>query len=406
MRLQAGPRSLAGLIAAAVLLSGPRMAVAQTSGTVLRQTMTAFAAAAPTMEIDIAGPKTANTTTKLFLEFGPDGNAATSPPPNPSLPGTVNFRVTASINAAVVNFTPTGGVNTATFPNKIVALTLGDATNAPGFYILSVTHLTSIPAGTTETWRLDISGLPTSLRVMGSVDQGTFRSLTPVGVSQGPGGIRISPPPIPAGTSPTLSIASFSGFDLTGVTAAQVTINPSDGVSNVNVSGVTASSLNLSFALARCARGGQRTLTIRTAAAPFQVTPDPSAPLIGVSPTAVTAGTSSTLTVTSTGCLNLSGVTVAQVSISPNTGISNVAVSNVTATQLNVGFTVASTGPTGARTLTVTAAGVPASASFNVSAPPPPPPPPSCPGPLQRCCETNPDGTVCTLCVTPPQQCP
>src|SRR5262245_23598869 len=402
MTHQMGPRSLAGSIAAAVLLSNPPLAIAQTSGTVLRQTMTAFAAATSAMEVNIAGPKTANTTTKLFLEFGPDGNAATSPPPNPSLPATVNFRVTSNINAAVLNFTPTGGVNTTAFPNKIVALTLSDTTNAPGFNILSVTHLTNIPAGTTETWRLDISGLPTSLRVMGSVDQGTFKSLTPVGVS---GGLRITPPPIPAGSSPTLSIASFGGFDLTGVTAAQVTIDPNDGVSNINVSALTASSLNLSFALAACARGGQRTVTIRGAPLPFQVAPVPNAPLIGVLPTAVTAGTSSTLTVTSTGCLNLSGVTTAQVSISPNTGISNVAVSNVTANQLNVGFSIATTGPTGGRTLTVTAAGVPASASFNVNpSPPPPPPPPSCPG-GGRCCETDSSGN-CTKCVTPPQQCP
>src|SRR5262245_60473351 len=190
MTTQSSHRGLAASIAAAVLLLSIPPALAQTSGTVLGQTVTAFGAAASTMEINVAGPKSANTTTKLFLEFGPDGNA-TSPPPNPSLPGTVNFRVTSSINAAIVNFGPGGGTNPPAFPNKFVVLVRPDPTNAPGLYILSVTTLTDIPVGTTETWRLEISGLPTSLRVMGSVDQGTFRSLTPVGVS---GGIRISSP--------------------------------------------------------------------------------------------------------------------------------------------------------------------------------------------------------------------
>src|SRR4029077_14654493 len=109
------------------------------------------------------------------------------------------------------------------------------AANAPGFYILSVTHLTDIAAATTETWKLEITGLPTTLRVMGSLDQGAFKSLTPVGGSQAPPGIQISPPPITAGTSATLTVASVAGFDLTGVTAAQVTITSSDGVSNIAV---------------------------------------------------------------------------------------------------------------------------------------------------------------------------
>jgi len=391
-------RCLVALVAAsAVLLSGGSITVAQQSGTVLRQTMTALATAAPAAEINISGPKSMNTTTKLFLEFGPDGNGAI-PPPNPSLPASVNFRITSSINSNVVNFPPAGGINTAAFPNKIVALTV-DQANAPGFYVLSVTHLADIPITTTETWKLELTGLPTSLRVMGSVDQGTFKSLTPIGVAAGPPGIIIASSPITAGTSPTLTIASTNGLNLSGTTAAQVTISPGDGVSNVNVSGVTASGLTLSFTLASCASAGSRTLSVRGATAAFQVIAVPNPPLITVSPSSVVAGTSPTLTVASTGCISLAGVGSGQVNITPVTGLSSLSVTNATATQLNVSFTLASTATTGAHTLTVAGA----SASFNVTAPPPPQP--TCPF-GGRCCETNPAGTICTVCVTPPQQCP
>jgi hypothetical protein len=394
-----GTRCLLVLVAvAAGLLSSGSIAVAQQSGTVLRQTMTVLGTAAPTAEINIPGPKSINTTTKLFLEFGPDGSGVI-PPPNPSLPASVNFRITSSINTNVVNFTPAGGINQAAFPNKIVALTV-DSVNSPGFYVLSVTHLADIPITTTETWKLEITGLPASLRVMGSVDQGTFKSLTPIGVAAGPPGIVIAPSPITAGTSPTLAIASTSGLNLSGTTAAQVTISPGDGVSNINVSGVTASGLTLSFTLASCASAGSRTLSVRGATAAFQVTAVPNAPLITVSPSSVTAGTSPTLTVASTGCMSLAGVGSGQVNITPVTGISSLNVTNATTTQLNVSFTLASNATTGAHTLTVAGA----STSFNVASPPPPPPPPTCPG-GGRCCETNPAGTICTVCVTPPQQC-
>src|SRR5262245_57968004 len=178
-------RCVAGLVAAAVLLLSASMAVAQPSGTVLRQTMTTLAASTPSMEITIIAPKSATTTTKIFLEFGPDGNGATSPAPNPSLPASVNFRVTATFNPAVVNFSPAGGVDASSFPSKIVALSPGDPVNGPGLFVLSLTHQTDVT--TTETWKVEIIGVPTSLRVMGSVDQGAFKTLTPVAVCQGGG---------------------------------------------------------------------------------------------------------------------------------------------------------------------------------------------------------------------------
>jgi hypothetical protein len=197
-----------------------------------------------------------------------------------------------------------------------------------------------------------------------------FAQLTPPGPSQVPPGISILPPPIAAGTSANLTIASSSGFDLSGVSAGQVTIDPSDGVSNINVSAVTASGLTLSFVLASCARGGPRMLTIRTnsatAAAPFQVAALPNVPLIGISPPAVAAGSSSTLTVTSSGCFDLSGVDLGQVSISPSDGISNMAVANQTATQLTLTFSLAA-GPAGTRTVTIRSSNATASASFAVS---------------------------------------
>jgi len=185
MMSQAEHRHLAGLVAAALLLLNASVAVAQPSGTVLRQTMTVLGATTPSMEVSIPGPKTASTTTKLFLEFGPDGNSQTSPAPNPSLPADLNFRVTSSINPAVVNFSPAGGVDVSSFPNKIVALTPLDPTNAPGFFVLSVTHQIDVPANTIETWKVEIIGVPTPLRVTGSIDQGAFKSLVPIGLCTG-----------------------------------------------------------------------------------------------------------------------------------------------------------------------------------------------------------------------------
>src|SRR5262245_39067234 len=194
MTIRAEHRCLAGLVAAAALLLSAPVAVAQPSGTVLRQTMTSLAASTVTMEMTITA-KSASTTTKLFLEFGPDGNGQTSPAPNPSLPAGLNFRVTSSVNpAAVVNFGPSGGSDATSFPNKTVSLTLVqnglDGTpppppNAPGFFILSVMHQTEVPATTTETWKVEIIGVPTPLRVTGSIDQGAFKSLTPIGVCTG-----------------------------------------------------------------------------------------------------------------------------------------------------------------------------------------------------------------------------
>ena len=185
---------LAGLVAAALLLLNAPVAVAQPSGTVLRQTVTTLGASTPTIEVTIPGPKTASTTTKLFLEFGPDGNGQTSPAPNPSLPADLNFRVTSSINPAVVNFSPAGSVDVSSFPNKIVALTPLDPTNAPGFFVLSVTHQVDVPASTTETWKVEIIGVPTPLRVTGSIDQGAFKSLVPIGLCTGGPCPNVCPP--------------------------------------------------------------------------------------------------------------------------------------------------------------------------------------------------------------------
>src|SRR5262249_25922866 len=122
----------------------------------------------------------------------------------------------------------------------------------------------------------------------------------------------------------------------------------------------------------------------------------------------VTAGTSTSLTVTNTGCFSLAGVGAGQVSIGPSTGLTAVTVSNASAGQLTLSFTIATNAPTGAHTVTITANNVAATATFTILAPtppPPPPPPPTCPG-GGRCCEISPDGTVCTLCVGATQSCP
>jgi hypothetical protein len=94
----------------------------------------------------------------------------------------------------------------------------------------------------------------------------------------------------------------------------------------------------------------------------------PQAPQITLAPNQVTAGGQVTINVTSSGGFNLSGVTVGNVTILPNTGISNLAVSNPQATSLKLTFTLAANAPAGARTVTITVGGVSAQASFTVQA--------------------------------------
>src|SRR3954447_2028789 len=149
-------------------------ALSQQSGTVLRTSSTVLGGMTATMEIDVAGPKTANTETNLLLEFGPDGNGRTNPVPDPALPTTTTFTVSSSSGGSHV-FPLFGGFESQAFPGKNVAFNLLDPPTSPGLYSLSIVHLQEIPTGVTETWKVQINGLPRAgVRTIASVRQGAF----------------------------------------------------------------------------------------------------------------------------------------------------------------------------------------------------------------------------------------
>ena len=341
--------------------------------------MTFLAAPSATMQFDIAGFKAQGTQTVLNLEFGPDGNGTANPSPDPNLPAGVSFVLSRTINGVLISktFSKAGIDDLTTFPGKeIIFNHPTDATNAPGFYKLTVVHTQDVPVGTTETWNLAISGLPTTgLRTQGAIIQGIFKSLTPVAPALGTPAIAIGPAPVAAGTTPTLKIASFGGFDLSQVTAGNVSISGT-GVSNPQVSGATATGLNLAFSLARCAAGGNRTVSITrnalTASTPFTVTALPP-PAISISPSAFTQGTTTNMTVSSNSCLDMSHATA---TISGD-GITVTPLGGATVNALTLSVAVTATASVTARTLQVTADGGSATAPVQIAqaAPPPPPPP-------------------------------
>ena len=271
----------------------------------------------------------------------------------------VSFVLSRTINGVLISktFSKAGIDDLTTFPGKeIIFNHPTDATNAPGFYKLTVVHTQDVPVGTTETWNLAISGLPTTgLRTQGAIIQGIFKSLTPVAPALGTPAIAISPAPVAAGTTPTLKIASFGGFDLSQVTAGNVSISGT-GVSNPQVSGATATGLNLAFSLARCAAGGNRTVSITrnalTASTPFTVTALPP-PAISISPSAFTQGTTTNMTVSSNSCLDMSHATA---TISGD-GITVTPLGGATVNALTLSVAVTATASVTARTLQVTADG-------------------------------------------------
>lgn len=87
--------------------------------------------------------------------------------------------------------------------------------------------------------------------------------------------IGISPPSVTAGGPVTLTVTSSGGFDLSGVTAGDVTITPPAGISgSLGVSGNTSASFDLTFTLATSATSGTRTLSVTsgvTVSATFSV---------------------------------------------------------------------------------------------------------------------------------------
>jgi hypothetical protein len=348
--------SKVALVAAALCLwsSG---AAPQQAGTVARETLTFIGGASATMQIEIAGPKSKDTATDVLLEFVPDGNDRTGPPPDPALPAGVQFGLSASVGGAR-NFPLAGGDDQQTFSDKFVSVRPLDPVNAPGLYSLSITHLKEIAVGTTETWTFQINGLPRQgLRAIAAVRQGTFKSLQPTGVSLGPPTIFVAPSTVPAGGAATLTVNSAGGLDLSQLAPSQVTIAPSDGISNLSVGNATPNSLALSFSSTPCTPTGNRTLTIAnhdiSASATFAVVLGPPAALIRANPSSMFPDTVPILTVSSSGCFDLSRVTAGSVSIAPPDGISNIRVAAATASSVAISFNVAANATLGSRTLTV-----------------------------------------------------
>jgi hypothetical protein len=85
-------------------------------------------------------------------------------------------------------------------------------------------------------------------------------------------------------------------------------------------------------------------------------------------PNTVTAGTSPTLTINSSGFFDLSQIPASQISVSPGTGISNLQISNATPLSATVTLDIASTATAGPRMLVINAGDVTVSIKLQVAA--------------------------------------
>src|SRR6266545_4173754 len=83
-----------------------------------------------------------------------------------------------------------------------------------------------------------------------------------VSAAQAQAPLSVTPKTVKTGTSPALTVSSTGFFDLSQVSASQISIAPGQGVSGLRVSNPTAQSLILSFDLASGASTGQRSLNI------------------------------------------------------------------------------------------------------------------------------------------------
>jgi hypothetical protein len=74
----------------------------------------------------------------------------------------------------------------------------------------------------------------------------------------------LTPKTVKAGTSPTLTVNSSGFFDLSQVSASQISVNPGTGVSNIRIGNATPQSATVTFDIASAATPGQRMLVIAT----------------------------------------------------------------------------------------------------------------------------------------------
>ncbi|MGJ4951518.1 hypothetical protein [Bradyrhizobium sp. HKCCYLS20291] len=361
---------------------------------------------AASMQIDVAGPKTANSETSLLLEFGPDGNGRSDPAPDPGLSPAATFTVSASFGGSRV-FSLGGGSEERVFAGKLVAFQHLDPPNAPGLYALSIVHLQDVPVGAVETWTVRIEGLPArGGRVIASIRQGNFRSLSPTGPVPRPPSIGLLPPPLAAGAVSSLVVRSFDGLDLSHLSSEMLEIVPPNDVSVRSVGNASPNTAIVSVDIGRCAAGGERTLVIHgqdtSASTIFAVTAAQDAS-ISVVPNGVINFSSAMLNVAASGCLNLSDLTPAQVLIEPSDGISDIAVTVLSATSANVAFEVAENVQMGTHTLSIVKGGLRATDKFLVARHPPPHSG-AC-GAGQKCCGQTDHGSCAGSCIPRSQHC-
>ena len=74
--------------------------------------------------------------------------------------------------------------------------------------------------------------------------------------------ISISPKSIETGKSSTITVSSSGFFDLSKVTASEVSVNPNSGISNIQVGNATPQSLAVTLDVAARAAAGTRMLSI------------------------------------------------------------------------------------------------------------------------------------------------
>ncbi|MGJ4951520.1 hypothetical protein [Bradyrhizobium sp. HKCCYLS20291] len=249
----------AALLIALLAFMWSLAAFAQPSGTLLPETLTFSDTPAAVVEFDVPGPKTANSQTVVLLEFGPDGNAVTSPPPALELPPAA--RLTLSFNGNSKIYVPGSEEAGQPFPLKQVELARLQPATAPGLYALSIVHLQEIPAETVETWKLELTGLPaTGVRAVGGITQGSFRSLAPTGnVYQSPQ-IDLASGLVRTGTTANLTLTA-RGFALSQL--AEVSVLPETDIESVGLRDVAAVGATLSLVIGNSAAPGPRLLTVR-----------------------------------------------------------------------------------------------------------------------------------------------
>jgi hypothetical protein len=72
----------------------------------------------------------------------------------------------------------------------------------------------------------------------------------------------VTPKTVKAGTSPALTVNSSGFFDLSQVSASQISVSPGTGVSNIRVSNATPTSATVTFDIGSTAAPGERMLVI------------------------------------------------------------------------------------------------------------------------------------------------